>query len=341
MSEPCPGYLFGVPLAKSKQKSLTEQLAAAAKAVAAAHDMGDAVFIREATSRLHALQRQQQLVADKAAEVGAVGFFPANAPSQEVAERRKRSAVKVGDIVQLPLTANDDVACPNTVIRSALFGICSRGQARAAMVRAPIAAENGVEILYTGVRLGQKDFTVWLHCLRLVKDNLASAATLSVYALTKEMGLTNSAANYESILDSLARISSATVALRREKDEVMIENRLLTYRVTEQNGVHTVQLKVDPQWASLFGVGRWTKVSLDSRHKLKGKELALWLAENVATHNGKVGLQTRALHKLCGSTAELKEFRKMLKIALADCHTVGLLTHFQLQATTDALTWVR
>lgn len=326
-------------MARPKKKSLSDQLAAATKAVEAANELGDLEFIREATSRLHSLQRQQLLLEARAAEGGAVGVFAAHTPAAEVLERRKRSAVQVGDIVQLPLTANDGVACPNAVIRSALFGICSRGQTRAAMVRAPIAAENGVEILYTGVRLGQKDFTVWLHCLRLVKDNMSCTVSLSVYALTKEIGLTNSAANYESILDSLARISSATVALRRERDEIMIENRLLTYRVTEVEGVHMVQLKVDPQWASLFGVGRWTKVSLDARHKLKGKELALWLAENVGTHNGKVGLQTRALHKLCGSTAELKEFRKMLKTALADCHTAGLLSNLAYQATNDAVGW--
>lgn len=324
-------------MAKKKQKSLADQLAAANKAVAAAQELGDPEFIREAMSRLHALQRQLQLAEDKVAEQGAVGVFPKEAPALEVAERRKRSAVKVGDVVQLPLTSNDAVACPNAVIRSALFGICSRGQHRTAMVRAPIAAENGVEILYTGVRLGQKDFTVWLHCLRLVKDNLSCSVALSVYALTKEIGLTNSAANYESILDSLARISSATVALRRERDEVMIENRLLTYRVNEVDGTHVVHLNVDPQWASLFGVGRWTKVSLDARRRLKGKELALWLAENVGTHNGKVGLSTRLLHKLCGSTAELREFRKMLKNALADCQAAGLLADYQFNLAADTL----
>lgn len=328
-------------MAKSRTKTITDQLAAAARAVEAAIEMGDPVFKQEATSRLHALQRQQLLLDSKALEEGAVGEFSKDATALEVAERRKRSAVKVGDIVQLPLTAQNDVACPNTVIRSALFGICGRGQHRAALVRAPIAAENGVEILYTGVRLGQKDFTVWLHCLRLVKDNLTCSTSLSVYALTKEMGLTNSAANYESVLDSLARISSATVALRKERDEVMIENRLLTYRVSHSDGTHMVHLKVDPQWASLFGVGRWTKVSLEARHRLKGKELALWLAENVATHNGKVALPTRTLHKLCGSLAELKEFRKMLKAALAECHAAGLLMPVVFSLETDSLAWAK
>ena len=72
-------------MAKKKQKSLADQLAAANKAVAAAQELGDPEFIREAMSRLHALQRQLQLAEDKVAEQGAVGVFPKEAPALEVA----------------------------------------------------------------------------------------------------------------------------------------------------------------------------------------------------------------------------------------------------------------
>lgn len=318
-------------------RAVSGQVIAAEKAYAAAIDMGDNEFLEHASTRLRSLRSKKSHLEARAAEVGTIGHFDAAADSRSVQERRKRSAVRVGATVQLPLVAGNAVACPNTVIRSALFGICSRGQHRTAMVRTPIATENGVEILYTGVRLGQKDFTVWLHCLQLVKDDMTCSVSRSVYALTKEMGLSNSAANYESVLDSLARISSASVALRREKDEVLLDNRLLSYRVSDEHGTQTVHLKVDPDWASLFGVGRWTKVNLEARHRLKGKELALWLAVNVATHNGKLGLPTRALHKLCGSTAELKEFRKMLRTALSDCQGVGLLADLRLDPASDAL----
>lgn len=79
-----------------------------------------------------------------------------------------------------------------------------------------------------------------------------------MYALTKEIwACLTGAANYESILDSLAR-RSATVALRRERDEVMIENRLLTYRVNEVDGTHVVHCHSNRSGLRCFGVGRWT-----------------------------------------------------------------------------------
>jgi hypothetical protein len=96
---------------------------------------------------------------------GSVGYFVAGASADVVLERRRRSSVVVGERTQLPVVAANQVACPNVVLRSALFGIRQRGRTAGAVLRESIATAGDTEILFSGFRLGQKDLTVWLHCL--------------------------------------------------------------------------------------------------------------------------------------------------------------------------------
>lgn len=270
-----------------------------------------------------ATEGQQQAQA-KAAEQGSLGYFVAKANPADIKARRRRSAVVVGDVTQLPLVASNQVACPNVVLRSALFGLRQRGRSSVAVLREPIASAGDTEILFSGFRLGQKDLTVWLHCMDLARDCMEQAFTTSVYALNHRMGLSDSTSNKDALMDCLGRLGLATVAVRSTTDELMIENRLLTYHAYQEAGVHRLRIKVDPAWARLFGVARWTKLAVDLRVKLQGKELAQWLSSVLLTHNGKVPLKVEALHRLSGSAASLREFRRMLNQAVADCVAAGV-----------------
>ena len=267
-----------------------------------------------------AVARSQAL----AEAVGSIGYFVEESAADVVQTRRRRSAVVVGEVTQLPLVAAGHVACPNLVLRSALFGIRQRGRPSAAVLRAPIAASGDTEILFSGFRLGQKDLTVWLHCLDLARDCMEDTIVTSVYALNHRMGLVDSSSNKDALLDCLGRLGLATVAVRSTTDELMIENRLLTYHCYQEDGVHMLRIKVDPAWAQLFGVARWSRLAVNIRAKLQGKELAQWLSSLMLTHNGNVPLKVEDLHRLSGSAASLREFRRMLTQAIADCKAAGV-----------------
>lgn len=283
-------------------------------------------------AELEATGRRQVQAAESArahrqaaiADQGSVGYFVAGVSADVVLERRRRSAVVVGERTQLPVVAANQVACPNVVLRSALFGIRQRGRTAGAVLRESIATAGDTEILFSGFRLGQKDLTVWLHCLDLARDGLEQTFSTSVYALNQRMGLADSSSNKDALLDCLGRLGLATVAVRSTTDELMIENRLLTYHCYQEGGVHRLRIKVDPAWAQLFGVARWTKLAVDVRVKLQGKELAQWLSSVLMSHNGKVPLKLDSLHRLSGSSASLREFRRMLNQALADCRAAGV-----------------
>lgn len=269
-------------------------------------------------------RRRQRQVAVQEEDQGSLGYFVQDADGSAIQARRKRSAVVVGEVTQLPLVAANHVACPNLVLRSALFGIRQRGRASGAVLREPIASAGDTEILFSGFRLGQKDLTVWLHCLDLARDCLEQTITTSVYALNHRMRLVDSSSNKTALLDCLGRLGLATVAVRSTTDELMIENRLLTYHSYQAEGVQMLRIKVDPAWAQLFGVARWTRLAVDQRVKLQGKELAQWLSSVLLSHNGKVPLKVEALHRLSGSAASLREFRRMLTQAVADCVAAGI-----------------
>ncbi len=286
--------------------------------------LGATELIAEGEAQLAAAQTAKQRAQQQAEDAGTIGYFIDEASADSVQFRRRRSAVVVGEVTQLPLVAAGHVACPNVVLRSALFGIRQRGRASAAVLRSPIASAGDTEILFSGFRLGQKDLTVWLHCLDMARDCMEDTIVTSVYALNHRMGLVDSTSNKDALLDCLGRLGLATVAVRSTTDELMIENRLLTYHCYQVDGVHMLRIKVDPAWAQLFGVARWSRLAVDIRAKLQGKELAQWLSSVMLTHNGKVPLKIEELHRLSGSAASLREFRRMLSQAIADCQAAGV-----------------
>lgn len=286
--------------------------------------LGEPLLAEAGGRMLHAADRAQAREQAQEAEAGTVGYFVPEAPATAVAARRRRSAVVVGDVTQLPLVAAGQVACPNVVLRSALFGIRQRGKTSSAVLRESIASAGGTEILFSGFKLGQKDLTVWLHCLDLARESLEQTFVTSVYALNQRMGLADSSSNKEALMDCLGRLGLATVAIRSQTDELMIENRLLTYHSYHEGTAQRLRIKVDPAWAQLFGVARWTKLDVAVRVKLQGKELAQWLSSVLLSHDGKVPLKLATLHQLSGSTASLREFKRMLNQAMLDCSTAGV-----------------
>lgn len=306
--------------------SARQQLAQGAKLVELGHALNNTDFIEEGSAVIDAASRVMRTVEQQLEEHGTVGEFAASTPALAVQARRKRSAVVVGEETQLPLVAGGNLVCPNIVLRSALFGLRARGRTAGAVLRSPIASSGDTQILFTGLKLGQRDLSVWLHCLDLARECLEKTVVISMYALNQRLGMADSSSNKELLLDSLGRLGGATVTIRSPTDEIMIENRLLTYKHSIEHGVHMLRIKVDPDWARLFGVARWTRIAVDVRAKLNGKELAQWLSSVLLSHSGKVKLHVEELHRLSGSAATLREFRRMLSQALVECAGVGLDT---------------
>lgn len=286
---------------------------------------GDFDGFEDACNKRQNLQAQLAAIEKSIQDRGTIGFFEPDEHPGEIQKRRKRSAVMIGDQAQLPVMSQGRVGFPNVLLRSALFGIWSRDKAGQALLREPIACENGYSILFTGHRLWQKDFLLMAAVLRMAADDLTKPVVISIRQLLKALNLDDGATNYEYVLASLARLHGASVAIQHEQDEVSFDGRLLNYKIFSDDHVRMVELTVDVKWAQLFGIARWTALHFDKLAELGKKELAIWLAGFLATHNGKVPVTLDRLHQASGVTTEKRFFRRGVRAAIDECIKSGLL----------------
>lgn len=286
---------------------------------------GDFDGIELGCARRYKLQAQLAAIEKSLEDKGTIGTFSANEHPDSVLKRRKRSAVLVGEQAQLPLISQGKVGFPNVLLRSALFGIWSPDKSGQALLREPIACENGYSILFTGHRLWQKDFLVMAAVLRLAANDLAKPIVISIRQLLKLLGLDDGATNYKSLLESLARLHGAAVVIQHEQDEASFDGRLLNYKIYRHGKVRMLELIVDVKWVQLFGIARWTALYFDKLAELGKKEMAIWLAGYLATHDGKWPITLDRLYRASGVTTEKRYFRRGLLTALVECVERGLL----------------
>lgn len=273
------------------------------------------------------LLHQKAIIEEYVQTLGTVGTFDEEsaADAQEIAHRRKRSAVVIGDVTKLPLIARDKIAFPNVFLRSSLFGIWSPRKAGPPLRDALIPCENGYDIVYQGPSLWQKDFLLMAMLLKMSGENLGATVTMTLGQILKVMKLHDGVANYEALMSSLARLGGARLLVTNRDGDVEFDGPLICCEFTAPGQVRAVKYQVNVQWGNLFGVARWTALPFDELKGLQRKEFAIWLASYLVTHDGKRPVTLDRLHELSGKTTETLYFRRTLKEALADCLSVGLL----------------
>lgn len=273
------------------------------------------------------LLHQKAIIEDYVQTQGSIGTFDEESVGDAlaIAHRRKRSAVVIGDVTQLPLTPRDKVAFPNVFLRSSLFGIWSPRKAGQPLRDALIPCENGYDIVYQGPSLWQKDFLLMAMLLKMTGENLGATVTMTLGQILKVMKLHDGVANYEALMSSLARLGGARLLVTNRDGDVEFDGPLISCEVSSAGQVRAVTYKVNVQWGNLFGVARWTALPFDELKGLQRKEFAIWLAGNLTTHDGKRPVTLDRLYELSGKTTEKFYFRRTLKDALADCLNDGLL----------------
>lgn len=295
---------------------------------------GDEGTIDSVLSMLSRQRAQLAIVQEKLEEKGKIGYFPQNHHSLAVFERRKRSAVQVGERFLLPAIGQDKLACPNVIIRSTLFGLKSSQVVPETLNCVELACEAGASIMFSGPRLCQQDMLVWTTILSKLADDLSQTLNLSKYSLLRDVGLSDGTSSYAALTASLTRLNESSVTIQPKYGEIPITDcRMLT---CAQSGSQVV-CSVEPQWANLFGQARWSAIEKAKITTMKRKELAKWLAWFLQSHNGQVGLSVETIHSLCGSTSSLKVFRQNLKDAIEYCRSHGIIKLGSIHEATDCI----
>lgn len=302
-------------MAKKRLQVIDEELAQLEHLVARA-----GLPLEDSIRRLTA---QRNVIIEKLEQRGKIGVFPEGTALNDgtLLERRKRSAVQVGELIQLPRVAADKIAYPNVIARSPLFGLSAGGGER--LFRYPIAREGNLEVLVTGEFLSQADLDVWLTCLKLAEGNLTGMVEISEYAFREHMGKAHGTKTYLLLRESLTRLALLLLTVRRGRAEQSMNERILTYELTPSDDGMVLRFCLGPTWARLLGVGDWSAQLLTLRQRLGGKPLAQLLVTVGYTHKQGFPITLESVHRAARSESTLPEFRRLAKKALDAAIAVG------------------
>jgi hypothetical protein len=233
-------------------------------------------------------------------------------------------------MVQLPLWDESVRGVPNAFLRAALFGVITRGlkgdekaadeenakrKQRAYLERREIHAQEGIHIVYTGVRLDQDDLDVWeavLHIARI--QALGNECRITAYQLLKALGKTDCGKNRDTLAHRLSRMNAT--ALDVKVDRFSYEGSLINevYRA-EQSREYIIRL--NPKLINLFAPSQFTRIDWSVRHELDGKPLAKWLHGFYSSHAKPHDLKLSTLLELAGcENAKPRSSRQNLRKAL-------------------------
>ena len=237
----------------------------------------------------------------------------AKARGQQVVALSKVGADKTL-AVQLPLWAEVCRGVPNSVLRSALFGVVRRGP-RSFQQRVQKASVEGVKIIHTGPQLDQADLDVWEQALQLARTGgLGCRIQFTASQFLKSIGRGNGKSQHEWLKGAFARLASSVVEI---KDAHRAYFGPILHHGGRDDETGRYVIEMNPKIIELYGLDGWSSVEFGQRMALKKQPLAQWLHGYYSSHAKPFPVKIETLHRLCGSqNAAIKGFKQDLKSAL-------------------------
>lgn len=269
--------------------------------------------------------------------------------AREKAEREASSSQPLSlpesDVAQLPIWPDAVRGMPNGMLRSALFGAIKKGPRRH-IKGEEIAAQEGIEIRYTGERLDQGDLDVWESILHVCRfQNMGSHCRFTAYSMLKLLGMTDTGKNRTTLQTRIERLRANAINIRQGRYTYI--GGLIDEGYKDED-THEYVVVVNTKIRPLFAADQFTQIDWNVRHALAGQPLAQWLHGYYASHAQPFPVRAETLLKLSGSENEAcfsarQKLRKALD-ALADASNTngqpfsyeirGDLVHVERKAST-------
>lgn len=226
--------------------------------------------------------------------------------------------------VQLPLWAEVCRGVPNSVLRSALFGVVRRGP-RSFQQRVQKASVEGIRIIHTGPQLDQADLDVWEQALQLARTGgLGCRIQFTASQFLKSIGRDNGKSQHEWLKGVFARLAASVVEI---KDGRRAYFGAILHHGGRDDQTGRYVIEMNPKIIELYGLDGWSSVEFGQRMALKKRPLAQWLHGYYSSHAKPFPIKVETLHRLCGSqNASTKGFKQDLKSALEKLAEVTLWT---------------
>lgn len=202
---------------------------------------------------------------------------------------------------------------PNVILRSALFSVMKE---RPVAKRELLAAVDGIEVRFTGIRLNQKDldyFEVLLHLQRM--QPLGSDIRFTASAFLRAMGLSVGKYQYDELKEVMARLGANTTEITWTKEKKTFAKSLIEGFVRDEETQEYV-LRLNPELMKLYQTG-YTQIDWHQRQALGKNMLAKALHGLYASHAAPYPFKVETIRTLTASnTKDLSKFRQQLREAL-------------------------
>jgi hypothetical protein len=246
------------------------------------------------------------------------------------------------DQLKLPFWASKvERGMPNSLARSALFGMVKRGAERKQYKKEVVASYAGTTIMFTGEALNQQDLDLWLELVDRWKEFGKVSLAYTKHGLCKMIGKGKSAQTYKQIEDSLIRLQEANIEVRTKtpKGQIRYFGNLI-HRMVWVDETTKMEMTIDmnPDLAGLFGGKgnrQFSNQILDQRRSLKG-DLSKWLYGYIITHRTDIErmkphwIKLAKLKELSGSTSPMKKFKFNLKKALEQLEIAAVVKEWDI-----------
>lgn len=241
---------------------------------------------------------------------------------EERAEQDRIAAAEQAELArvyQLSFWPDERRAMPEAFVFSAVFAAVKTDKQ---ITRQSLASINGLTAIYTGPRLNQVHADVWQGIMHLARQQPeGTLIRFTAHQLLRLIGRHTGKRQREQLKKWIAQLCASDLLVRDDSRNVAFGGHLLT-RVTEGDRLDEsvfdviVTRPIARVLESGFGTINWSQ-----RQALHQKPLALWLQLFFSVFGKPVAVAQ--LHKLSGSTCQLKEFRRMLADALTALHRAG------------------
>jgi TrfA protein len=261
---------------------------------------------------------------------------PLGTPEWEAEWKAIEAARESSKVYQLAFWPDDKRAMPADFIACALFS-CLQGKDSDYVERQTLASINGLSVTFTGRRLTQVHADVWeaiMHLSRQLPEG--SHVRFSARQLLRLMGRQTGGKQRDDLDLWINQLTATSVVIHDEKNHQRFRGSLLP-RSAEKTGEDDTLYSVDinRDLAKVLSANLFL-VDWEKRRQLQQKPLAAWLQRHFSRFQKPIAVAE--LYRLSGSTTKrLVDFRKLLRAALSDLQTVGVLASSRIDEPTDTV----
>lgn len=232
-----------------------------------------------------------------------------------------------------PAWPDDRRGAPNTVIRSAIFGVIRRGR-RKRVSDLPVAAPNGWSITMTGWRLDQHDLDLWLEIHHLARASKPGAEVrFTQHHMLRRLGRTSKIGGdgYAWLEERLKALYQTTLLVDSGRHVGGAGNLIRNFRLDRETGEAVVE--TNPQLRSLWE--SITHVQVEQRRALGSNQLAKALHAVFASHAEWIPMRLETLMRRLGAEyTRIRDFKRDLRVTLDDFVERGWLRSYSFVPST-------